>query len=91
MTDVDFVTDEWTVDATPRDGFYLAVGTSGNQFKNGPIAGEIVATLIDAIEGGHDHDADPVHMTCHHTGLDLDLGQFSRRREPAATGGNVWG
>lgn len=87
------VADDWTpiYDRSGVDGFYLAVGTSGNQFKNGPIAGQIMAALIDAVEAGHDHDADPVHMVCHHTGLDLDLGQFSRRREPAATGGNVWG
>jgi glycine/D-amino acid oxidase-like deaminating enzyme len=87
------VADDWTpiYDRSGVDGFYLAVGTSGNQFKNGPIVGEIMATLIDAVEAGHDHDADPVHMTCHHTGLDLDLGQFSRRREPVPTGGNVWG
>ncbi len=87
------VSDDWTpiYDRSGIDGFYLAVGTSGNQFKNGPIAGEIMATIIDAVEAGHDHDADPLHMSCRHTGLALDLGQFSRRREPAATGGNVWG
>lgn len=87
------VADDWTpiYDRSGIDGFYLAVGTSGNQFKNGPIAGEIMTALIDAVEAGHDHDADPVQMTCRHTGLGLDLGQFSRRREPAVTGGNVWG
>ncbi len=50
-----------------------------------------MATLINAVESGHDHDADPVHMHCQHTGLDLNIGQFSRQRIPAATGGNVWG
>lgn len=87
------VSDDWTpiYDRSGIDGFYLAVGTSGNQFKNGPIVGQVMAALIDAVESGHDHDTDPVHLTCQHTGLDLDLGQFSRLREPAATGGNVWG
>ncbi len=87
------VADDWTpiYDRSAVDGFYLAVGTSGNQFKNGPIVGQIMATLIDAVEDGHDHDAEPVQMDCSHTGLVLDLGQFSRRRHPAATGGNVWG
>ena len=85
--------DDWTpiFDRSAIDGYYMAVGTSGNQFKNGPIIGQIMATLIDAVESGHDHDAHPVHMTCTHTGLDLDIGQFSRLREPADTGGNVWG
>jgi hypothetical protein len=41
-----------------------------------------VDVLIDGIEGGHDHDADPLHMMWDHVGLDLGL--FSRRREPAA-------
>ena len=87
------VSDDWTpiFDRSCIDGFYLAVGTSGNQFKNGPIIGQIMATLINAVESGHDHDADPVHMHCQHTGLDLNIGQFSRQRIPAATGGNVWG
>lgn len=87
------VADDWTpiFDRSCIDGYYMAVGTSGNQFKNGPIIGEIMATLIDAVESGHDHDRNPVHMTCRHTGLDLDIGQFSRLREPASTGGNVWG
>lgn len=87
------VADDWTpiYDRSCVDGFYLAVGTSGNQFKNGPIAGEMMAAVIEAVESGHDHDASPVHMTCHHTGLDLNIGQFSRLREPAATGANVWG
>lgn len=87
------VADDWTpiFDRSCIDGFYLAVGTSGNQFKNGPIIGQIMATLIDAVEAGHDHDARSVHMKCRYTGLDLDIGQFSRLREPANTGGNVWG
>ena len=37
--------------------------------------------LIAAVEGGHDHDADPVVVKMPHTGLDLDLGAFSRNRE----------
>ncbi|MGF1599725.1 MAG: NAD(P)/FAD-dependent oxidoreductase [Acidimicrobiales bacterium] len=87
------VADDWTpiYDRSCVDGFYLAVGTSGNQFKNAPIVGEMMAHLIDAVEAGQAHDADPVRMTCTHTGLELNLGQFSRLREPAATGGNVWG
>ena len=87
------VADDWTpiFDRSCIDGFYMAVGTSGNQFKNGPIIGQIMATLIDAVESGQDHDSESVHMKCSYTGLDLDIGQFSRLREPANTGGNVWG
>ncbi len=76
------VADDWTpiYDRTALPGFYVAIGTSGNQFKNAPIIGSLMDTLIDAVENGHDHDADPVHYTCPHTGHDLDLATFSRRR-----------
>jgi glycine/D-amino acid oxidase-like deaminating enzyme len=76
------VADDWTpvYDRTSLGGFYVAVGTSGNQFKNAPTAGVCMAKLIDAVESGRDHDAEPVVVTGTHTGLDIDLGTFSRRR-----------
>ena len=37
----------------------MAVGTSGNQFKNAPVAGELMAELIGRCQEGHDHDAEP--------------------------------
>jgi sarcosine oxidase subunit beta len=59
----------------------MAVGTSGNQFKNAPIAGEMMAGLIVACEGGHDHDRDPVTFRLKHIGREVSLGFYSRRRE----------
>jgi sarcosine oxidase subunit beta len=87
------VTEDWVpiYDRSSLDGFYLAVGTSGNQFKNAPIVGVLMGGLIDACESGHDHDADPVRIPCRHSGHVLDLAQFSRRRALADTGANVWG
>ncbi len=87
------VSDDWVpiYDRSSLDGFYLAVGTSGNQFKNAPLVGQAMAALVDACEAGHDHDRNPVTMHCRHTGLTLDLAQFSRKRERAVTGNNVWG
>jgi glycine/D-amino acid oxidase-like deaminating enzyme len=88
------VADDWTpiYDKTDAPGFYVAIGTSGNQFKNAPIVGQFMATLIDAVENGHDHDADPVSFTCQYTGRAIDLSAFSRRRPPnAATSGTVLG
>jgi hypothetical protein len=41
-------------------GFYLAIGTSGNQFKNGGVAGVLMAELISAVEDGLDHDRTPL-------------------------------
>jgi sarcosine oxidase subunit beta len=40
-----------------------------------------MAELIDRVEHGHDHDADPVKVTCRYTGLELDSGFYSRLRE----------
>jgi glycine/D-amino acid oxidase-like deaminating enzyme len=84
------VAEDWTpiYDRTALPGFYVAIGTSGNQFKNAPIIGSIMDWVIDAVENGHDHDNDPVHYPCPHTGHDLNLGSFSRKREinPDSTG-----
>jgi hypothetical protein len=62
----------------------VAIGTSGNQFKNAPVVGTVMRTLIDAVEAGHDHDRDPVRLTLPRTGLEVDLSAWSRRR-PVAT------
>jgi sarcosine oxidase, subunit beta len=74
--------DDWIpiYDTSDLPGFYMAVGTSGNQFKNGPVVGYCMAELIDAIEAGHDHDRDPVTVTTRYTGVQLNLGFYSRLR-----------
>jgi sarcosine oxidase subunit beta len=76
------VTEDWTpvYDRTELDGFYVAIGTSGNQFKNAPLAGRLMTTLIAAVENGVDHDRDPVSYRGVHTGLEVNLGAFSRNR-----------
>jgi len=43
----------------------MAVGTSGNQFKNAPVVGHLMAELIDRVEHGHDHDHDLDHRRRH--------------------------
>ena len=77
------VTEDWIpiYDRSSLPGFYMAVGTSGNQFKNAPGVGYLMAELILAVEAGHDHDNDPVQVTMPFTGLELDLGFYSRHRE----------
>ena len=67
-------------DRTDLDGFYVAIGTSGNQFKNAGVAGHMMAELIEAIEAGHDHDAEPLQVTGRFTGLSIDMGTFRRDR-----------
>ena len=75
--------DDWIpiYDRSDLDGFYMAIGTSGNQFKNAPVVGHLMAELIDACESGHDHDTDPVSVKCRYTGRELDGGFYSRLRE----------
>ena len=53
---------DWTpiYDRTALPGYYVAMGTSGNQFKNAPVVGQLMAGLIAAVECGHDHDRDPL-------------------------------
>ncbi len=76
------VSDDWApvYDRTDRSGFYVAIGTSGNQFKNAPLVGTLMAELVAAVESGHDHDASPLQVTLPRTGNSLSLGAFSRRR-----------
>jgi sarcosine oxidase subunit beta len=83
VVDLYDVSDDWIpiYDKTDLDGFYVAIGTSGNQFKNCHIAAYCLTQLIKAVESGHDHDAKPVKVKMPHTGLELDMGAFSRNRE----------
>ena len=85
--------DDWVpiYDASDLPGWYMACGTSGNQFKNAPIAGKFLRAIVDAVESGHDHDAEPVRFVGERTGRAIDLGAFSRRRSPASTSGTVMG
>ena len=66
--------------ATNLDGYYVAIGTSGHQFKAAPFVGEVMATLVDSVESGHDHDADPLVVRGTWTGVEVNLAQFSRLR-----------
>jgi hypothetical protein len=59
----------------------MAIGTSGNQFKNAAVVGHLMAEVIDKTENGHDHDRNPVQVTTRYTGLVLNAGFYSRNRE----------
>ncbi len=83
VVDLYDVSDDWIpiYDRTDLDGFYVAIGTSGNQFKNAGVAGHCMAELIGAVEAGHDHDHDPLIVKGRYTNLPIDLGKFSRNRQ----------
>lgn len=76
-------TDDWIpiYDKSSLSGFYMAVGTSGNQYKNAPVVGVLMAELIEAVEKGHDHDKDPVKFAMKYTKRTCDIGFYSRLRK----------
>jgi sarcosine oxidase subunit beta len=73
---------DWTpiYDRTDLVGFFVAIGTSGNQFKNAPMVGKLMTELIEAVRAGKDHDIDPVKVRAERTGNEINLGAFSRKR-----------
>ena len=83
VVDLYDVSDDWLpiYDKSALKGFYMAIGSSGNQFKNAPVAGHCMAELIDACEKGQEHDSDPVKVKSVYTGLELNMGFYSRNRE----------
>ncbi len=92
VADLYDVSDDWVpvYDRTELDGFYVAIGTSGNQFKNTGVAGHVMAELITSVEGGLDHDRHPLVIEGRYTGLPIEVGFFSRNRDPANTSMSVF-
>ena len=83
VVDLYDVTDDWIpiYDRSDLPGFYMAVGTSGNQYKNAPVVGVLMSELIQKVEAGQDHDRNPVQFTMQNTGRTCNIGFFSRLRE----------
>lgn len=73
------VSDDWIpiYDKTDRPGYFVAIGTSGNQFKNGPIIGEVMAQIIEQKEN---HDTSPASLKLSHIQQVIDLDFFSLNR-----------
>jgi sarcosine oxidase subunit beta len=87
------VSDDWIpiYDKSSLPGFFMACGTSGNQFKNAPLVGKFMRVLMEAEEHGIDHDLTPLSVTGEHTGKEIHLDAFSRLRTSGETAGNVMG
>ncbi len=83
VADLYDVTDDWLpiYDQSDLPGFYMAIGTSGNQYKNAPVVGVLMAELIEKVEAGHHHDQDPVTFTMQYMQRTCNIGFFSRLRE----------
>ena len=83
VVDLYDVSDDWIpiYDKSDLPGFYMAVGTSGNQYKNAPLGGVMMSELIDRVEAGHDHDKKPIQFQMKYTGRTFDMSFYSRLRE----------
>jgi glycine/D-amino acid oxidase-like deaminating enzyme len=83
VVDLYDVTDDWIpiYDQSDLPGFYMAVGTSGNQYKTAPVVGKMMAELIVQSENGRDHDKDPVVFHLKRLKRDINMKFFSRLRE----------
>lgn len=82
VVDLYDASDDWIpiYDKSALPGFYMACGTSGNQYKNAPVAGRMMTALIDYCEAGNDHDADPLRFRLPCIDHEIDVGFYSRRR-----------
>jgi len=67
-------------DKSSLPGFFMACGTSGNQYKNAPIAGKLMAALV-ANEDSTDHDETPLEFALPYIGQRVNAGFYSRKRE----------
>jgi len=83
IVDLYDVSDDWLpiYDKSDLDGYYQAIGTSGNQYKTAPVAGAMMAELIRQVENGYDHDAQPMEYTLPHLGLTIATSTFHRKRK----------
>ena len=83
IADLYDVSDDWIpiYDKSSIDGFYMAIGSSGNQFKNAPVAGKMMAELIEYVSKGNNHDEAPLIFKLPNLDYNLDLSFFSRKRK----------
>ncbi len=83
VADLYDASDDWIpiYDKSDLPGFYMAVGTSGNQFKNAPVVGMMMKALIDYEAGGNDHDLVPFVFDLPSVDHALNMRFCSRNRE----------
>jgi len=82
IVDLYDVSDDWIpiYDCSDLKGYYMAIGTSGNQFKNAPVVGMMMKALIDYCEAGNDHDSSPCQYDLPNMDFKLDMAFCSRKR-----------
>lgn len=81
------VTPDWMpiYDRTEVDGFYVMIGTSGNQFKTAPLVGELMAELITR-DADRPTWAEDITLSGPVTGQPIRMAPYSSRRSVTAEG-----
>ena len=76
------VTEDWTpiYDKSNIENYFMGIGTSGNQFKNAPLIGELMSSIINNYNLNY-HDYSPIKFKMKNFNDDINLGTFSRLRE----------
>ena len=83
IADLYDASDDWIpiYDKSDLPGFYMAIGTSGNQFKNAPVVGMMMKALIDHEAAGNNHDAEPLIFDLPNVDHKLNMRFCSRNRD----------
>ena len=68
-------------DKSQLPGFYMACGSSGNQYKNAMIAGKMMTSLVDYCELGNDHDSKPLQFKLPYLDRMIGMEFYSRKRK----------
>ncbi len=67
-------------DKSQLPGYYMACGSSGNQYKNAIIAGKMMTSLVEYCEAGNDHDNKPLRFKLPHIDKEIGVEFYSRKR-----------
>ena len=76
------VSDDWIpiYDRAALEGYFMAIGSSGNQFKNAPVAGMLMTALVQAQDSGINTDTAGLMLNLKNAQFDLDSALYSRNR-----------
>jgi len=88
------ITEDWTpiYDKSSIEGYYMAIGTSGNQFKNIGVVGQFMSELIAKNENSEYNEKKGFNFNLKRTNNVIHSGIFSRLRKPnSASSGTVLG
>ena len=86
------ITEDWTpiYDKSSLKGYFMAIGTSGNQFKNAGVIGKVIGDIIYMNDMGVNTDVENISSYMPNIKEIINLKSFSRLRELLDTNKSVW-